>query len=128
MDGYRSQDISAASRGDTVYLSGSFFAPGIYEDANEYDWADLEVPADEFAEALCRAAAGVPWQRGPVRLTQQQVSVGTDSIYAPGRAAADLTGDRMALLSWTAARSPSRPQRRHGRARCCRRGLSTMPF
>jgi hypothetical protein len=98
VEGYRDQDVSAAVRGDTVFLSGSLFAPGVYEDANEYDWADLEVPADEFAEALCRASAGVPWQRGPARVTQQQVSVGTDSIYAPGRAAADLTGDRMALL------------------------------
>ncbi len=36
MEGYSSQDVSAAVRGDTVYLSGSVFAPGIYEDANEY--------------------------------------------------------------------------------------------
>jgi hypothetical protein len=73
---------------------------------NDLDYADIEMPATDLAEALLKVQLGETWarqqrtQHEESRLTigRGTITFGSDSLYSPGPARANLDEPRQALL------------------------------
>ena len=91
--------------GQLVRINGSSQAYGVVDwdgQVNDYDDASIEMPAADLAEVLLKVQLGENWatQSGRSRFTidRQRISLGSDSLYSPGPAAAYLDEPRQALL------------------------------
>jgi hypothetical protein len=105
-DGMRGQSLDVLVKERTIKVSGWVQDPGSIIggdcDVNEFDWADVEIPADELAEALCAAQLGKSWSRSPVKILGQTLTCGNNVIRysssSPGDATASLGEQRFNLL------------------------------
>jgi hypothetical protein len=96
------EEISLAVEARKAVFSGNVFDPSsmAYGDGqtNEYDWATVELSADELIDGLARVQLGETWEHKELRFTPDRLSVGTSSLASPGPATAHLSDARRALL------------------------------
>jgi len=96
------ESISLRIEGDKAHFSGCVYDPVsmAYGDGqtNEYDWADVEVSADQLIDGLSRVLSGQTWEQEQLRFDTLGLIVGNSSLYSPGPARAVLSAERSALL------------------------------
>ncbi|MFG1866651.1 TIR domain-containing protein [Micromonospora arborensis] len=92
--------VGAVSVGPRVRLSGHLYSASanVSEGTNEYNWADVDLDAIEFAEALTRVQAGGSWRYREASLNGRHLEVGQDGMHSPSRADVVLTERRFDLL------------------------------
>ena len=99
----QSESVVATIGADGIRLAGHYQDPYLVTHGdgslNEFDWADVVVAPEEFADRLCRAQLGESWKYGPLTLSRDSLAVGSGSHAAPGCATARLDRSRSTLLT-----------------------------
>ncbi|MBM0277178.1 TIR domain-containing protein [Micromonospora tarensis] len=92
--------VGAELVGSRIRLSGSLWSAtaDVSEGTNEYNWADVQLDAVEFAEALTRVQDGSSWQLREATIHGRRIAVGQDDLHSPDKASVSLTERRFDLL------------------------------